>query len=148
MTTGMMNKCFSSESWVSQCSNKLLAIIDSTCDSVVIAPPEPATCSEQDQTRNEGETIVLRPCKLASPVQLSELHLQWSKDGVPIQIWPGGRFTVNHDGLLIISSIQPFDSGLYQINISNSQGSALHTVRLEVIPLSSYTSTSTGTLSK
>ena len=50
-----------------------------------------------------------------------------------MDIRPGGRFAVNHVGFLTIADIQPSDSGLYEVNISNSQGSALHTVQLRVI---------------
>ena len=108
------------------------------CDcvsSILIAPPEPDTCSEEEETRNEGQTIVLEHCPITSPVQLSELHFQWSRDGEPIEIVPNGRFSVNHDGFLTISDILPSDSGRYQVNISNGQGSALHSVRLEVTPV-------------
>ena len=35
---------------------------------------------------------------------------------------------------LSVFSIQPSDSGLYRVIISNNQGSALHTVRLQVVP--------------
>ena len=68
-------------------------------------------------------------------MQLSELHFQWSKDGELIEIVADGRFSVNHDGFLTVSYIQQSDSGLYQVNISNRQGSALHTVQLEVTPV-------------
>ena len=47
---------------------------------------------------------------------------------------PGGRFSVKHEGFLAISNVQPSDSGLYRVNISNDQGSALHRVRLQVTP--------------
>ena len=102
---------------------------------MLVAPPEPPTCSEEDERRSEGATVVLEHCAITSPVQLSELHFQWSKDGEEIEIVPDGRFSVNHDGVLTISDIQQSDSGLYQVNISNSQGSALHTVRLGVTPV-------------
>ena len=49
-------------------------------------------------------------------------------------ITPDGRFSVNHKGFLTISNVQPSDSGLYRVNISNDQGSALHKVRLQVNP--------------
>ena len=106
------------------------------CNCIILAaPPEPPTCSEQEETRIEGQTIVLEHCPVTSPVQLSELHFQWSKDGEPIKIVPNGRFSVNHDGFLTVSNVQQSDSGLYQVNISNSQGYALHTVQLEVTPV-------------
>ena len=103
---------------------------------ILIAPPEPSTCSEQDETRSEGETIVLEHCPFTSPVQLSELDFQWSVqngNGEWANIRPDERFRVNHDGFLTIHDVQPSDSGLYRVNISNDQGSALHTVRLQVV---------------
>ena len=110
----------------------------------LIAPPEPTTCSESDETRNRGETVVLRPCEITSPVQLSELDFQWSKDGDPLELTPGQRFIINHNGFLTIENVLPSDSGLYQVNISNSQGSALHTVQLlvEISASSEYYSVS------
>ena len=114
-------------------------IINTILLFILIAPPEPSTCSEQDETRSEGETIVLEYCPFTSPVQLSELDFQWSVQNgngewVKIKTRPGGHFRVNHDGFLTIHNVQPSDSGLYRVNISNSQGSALHTVRLQVVP--------------
>jgi hypothetical protein len=106
-----------------------------------IAPPLPPECSEEDETRNEGDTVVLEHCEITSPVQLSELNFQWSiqnGNGEWTEITPAmdgsGRFSVNHDGFLTISNVQPSDSGLYQVHISNDQGYALHTVRLQVNP--------------
>jgi flagellar basal body rod protein FlgG len=102
---------------------------------VIIAPLFPSHCTEEDETRNEGDTVVLEHCPFTSPVQLSELHFQWSVkngNGEWTRITPGGRFSVNHDGFLTISNVQLSDSGLYRINISNNQGNALHTVRLQV----------------
>ena len=104
---------------------------------IIVAPPEPPECTEDDETRNEGYTVVLRHCGLTSPVQLLELCFQWSVqngNGEWEMITPGRRFSVNHDGFLTISNIQPSDSGLYRVNISNDQGSALHRVRLQVAP--------------
>ena len=116
-------------------------IINTILLFILIAPPEPSTCSEQDETRSEGETIVLEYCPFTSPVQLSELDFQWSVQNgngewVKIKTRPDGRFRVNHNGFLTIHNVtvQPSDSGLYRVNISNSQGSALHTVRLQVVP--------------
>ena len=82
---------------------------------------------------------MLRHCDLTSPVQLSELNFQWSKrrqNGEVVEIESAGKnskYSVNHEGLLTISNARPSDSGLYQVNISNNQGSALHTVQLEVV---------------
>ena len=104
---------------------------------IIVAPPEPPECTEEDETRNEGDTVVLRRCELTSPVQLLELDFQWSVqngNGEWEKITPGGRFSVSHDGFLTISNVQPSDSGLYRVTISNNQGSALHRVRLQVIP--------------
>ena len=103
--------------------------------SILVAPPEPSTCFEQDETRSGGETVMLEHCPFTSPVQLSELDFQWSiqnGNGEWIKIRPGGRFRVNHDGFLTIHNIQSSDSGLYRVNISNNQGSALHTIQLQV----------------
>ena len=81
---------------------------------------------------------MLEHCQITSPVQWSDLVYRWSKrsaHGELVEIRPGGQFAVNHDGFLTITDIQPSDSGLYLVNISNSQGSALHTVQLQVIPI-------------
>ena len=70
-------------------------------------------------------------------MQLRNLSFQWSKrreNEELEEIIPGRRFGVNHNGLLTIENVRQADSGQYQINISNSQGSALHTVRLQVTP--------------
>ena len=94
-------------------------------------------CSEQAERRDEGQTVVLDHCGLTSPVQLSELDFQWSVqngNGEWVNIRPGERFRVNHDGFLTIHNIQSSDSGLYRVNISNNQGSALHTIQLQVTP--------------
>ena len=80
--------------------------------------------------RNDGTTVVLKYCDLTSPVQLSELRFNWSKGGVAIRY--GGRFSINHYGWLTIQNIGPSDSGVYLVNISNSQDSALHMIPLEV----------------
>jgi hypothetical protein len=80
---------------------------------------------------------VLEHCGFTSPVQLSELDFQWSiqnGNGEWTKITPGRQFSVNHAGFLTISNVQPSDSGLYCVNISNDQGSALHRVRLQVPP--------------
>ena len=100
-----------------------------------IAPPEPSYCNEDDETRNVGDTVVLKRCDLTSPVQLLELDFQWSVQNGNEEwekIAPGERFSVNHRGFLTISNVQPSDSGLYRVNISNDWGSALHRVRLQV----------------
>ena len=79
-------------------------IINTILLFILIAPPEPSTCSEQDETRSEGETVVLEHCPFTSPVQLSELDFQWSVqngNGEWVNIRPGGRFGVNHDGFFI-----------------------------------------------
>ena len=68
-------------------------------------------------------------------MELSELEFNWtkrSKDGELSTIRYGGRFSVNHYGWLTIQNIGPFDSGVYQVNISNHLGSALHKIPLEV----------------
>ena len=87
------------------------------------------------RTCKAGQTVVLEQCPFTSPVQPSELEFQWSRDGEPVEIVPGGRFEVNHDGLLTITETREDDSGLYTVNISNTQGSALHMVQLQVLAL-------------
>ena len=80
---------------------------------------------------------MLEHCGFTSPVQLSDLHFQWSVqygNGEWEMIIPNGRFSVNHKGFLTISNVQPSDSGLYRVDISNDWGSALHRVRLQVTP--------------
>ena len=72
----------------------------------------------------------MQPCEIISPVQLSDTHFQWSKDGEPVEIAHDGWFQINHNGSLIITFLLPSDSGMYQVNISNDKGSALHTVQL------------------
>ena len=115
-----------------------MVIILLFCCLFLIAPPEPETCSEEDEERTEGDTVVLEPCPITSPAQPSELRFQWSiqnGNGEWAKIRPVGRFSVNLDGFLTISNVQPSDSGLYRVNISNNHGSALHEVHLEVTPL-------------
>ena len=85
--------------------------------------------------RTDGTTVVLKYCDLTLPVQLKELGFNWtkrSKDGEVSAIRNRGRFSINLYGWLTIQNIGPFDSGEYQVNISNSQGSALHMIPLEV----------------
>ena len=107
---------------------------------ILVASPESSNCTEQNETRSEGETIVLEYCPFTSPVQLSELDFQWSVQNgngewVKIKTRSDGRFRKNHNyGFLTIHNVQPSDSGLYRVNISNSHGSALHIVRLQVVP--------------
>ena len=114
-----------------------MVIILLFCCLFLIAPPEPETCSEEDEERTEGDTVVLEPCPITSPVQRAELQFQWSiqnGNGEWAKIRPVGRFRVNLHGVLTISNVQPSDSGLYRVNISNNHGSALHRVKLEVTP--------------
>ena len=80
-------------------------------------------------------TVVLQPCEITLPVQLPDVHFQWSKDGEPVV--PYGRFQINQNGSLTINFLLLSDSGLYQVNISNTHGSALYIVRLSVL---TYTS--------
>ena len=86
------------------------------------------------KTTNVGTTVVLKNCDLTTPVPLSELTFQWSKDGADIV--PGGKFTINQHGWLTIKNVQNADLGIYRVNISNGEGSALHTVNLERIETS------------
>ena len=87
------------------------------------------------EVRNDGTTVILKHCDLTSPVQLKELGFTWTKKSKTEElsaIVNGGRYSINHYGWLTIQSIAPSDSGVYQVNISNSQGSALHEIPLEV----------------
>ena len=93
---------------------------------------------------------MLRYCELTSPVQLSELNFQWSKrrqNGEVVEIETAGtnsKYSVNHEGLLTISKAELSDSGSYQVNISNDQGSALHIVQLEVVSIQYTTEVEPG----
>jgi hypothetical protein len=87
------------------------------------------------QTQDEGSTVVLGYCDLTSPVRPSELQFQWrvrKENGEVLNIISEGRFDVSVDGLLIINDTLPSDSGLYQVTITNDQGSALHSIHLQV----------------
>ena len=83
------------------------------------------------KTTNVGTTVVLKHCDLTTPVPLSELAFQWSKDGADIS--PGEKFSINQHGWLTIKNVQDSDLGTYRVNISNGEGSAVHTVNLERI---------------
>ena len=79
---------------------------------------------------------MLEYCTLTSPVQPSELTFQWSKqtqNGERINIEDGMKYNISHDGFLTITNVQPSDSGVYLVNISNSQGFAIHAVQLRVV---------------
>lgn len=105
---------------------------------IPIAPPLPAICSESMRSQNEGSTVVLGYCDLTSPVRPSELQFEWrmrKENGELVDIRSDGRFEVSFDGLLTINDTRPSDSGLYQVNISNSLGSALHSIQLQVYQL-------------
>ena len=99
------------------------------------APPLPATCSESMKSQDEGATIVLGYCELTSPVYPLELQFQWrvrKENGQMVNITSEGRFEVSLYGLLTINGTLLSDSGLYQVTITNNQGSALHSVYLQV----------------
>ena len=86
----------------------------------------------------EGSTVVLGYCDLTSPVRPSELQFQWrirKENRELVDIRSEGRFEVSFDGLLTINDTRPSDSGLYQVNISNNLGSALHSIQLQVYQL-------------
>ena len=90
------------------------------------------------KSQDEGSTVVLGYCDLTSPVRPSELQFQWrvrKENGEVVNIRYEGRFEVSLDGLLTINDTQPSDSGLYQVTITNSLGSALHSVQLQVYQL-------------
>ena len=105
--------------------------------SPLTAQPLPANCPAPPQTREEGAaSVVLEYCTLTSPVQPSELVFQWSKqrqNGERINIIEDGtKYSINHKGFLTVTNVQLTDLGTYRVNISNSQGFALHTVQLVV----------------
>ena len=93
----------------------------------------PSTCAMVRKTTNIGTTVVLKHCDLTTPVPLSELAFQWSKNGVDIVTVPEGRFSINQHGWLTIRNVQSDDLGTYRVNISNDEGSAVHPVNLERI---------------
>jgi hypothetical protein len=83
------------------------------------------------KTTNVGTTVVLKHCDLTTPVPLHELSFQWSKNGE--DIIPGEKFSINQHGWLTIRNVQIADLGMYMVNISNGEGSAVHTINLERI---------------
>ena len=93
----------------------------------------PSTCTVMGRTATNGTTIVLEHCQLTIHVPLSELTFQWSKNDVDIMIVSGGQFSVNFQGSLVIKNVQKSDMGNYKVNISNDAGSAVHTVKLDVV---------------
>ena len=96
----------------------------------MVAPPMPSTCAMVRRTNNVGTTVVLKHCDMTTPVPLSELSFQWSHNDADIV--PGGRFSINQHGWLTIWNVQDNDLGIYRVNISNAEGSAVHTVNLEM----------------
>ena len=100
--------------------------------SLSAAPPMPSTCAMVRKTTNIGTTVVLKHCDLTTPVPLSELAFQWSKNGIDI-VPEEGKFSINQHGWLTIRNVQSNDLGTYRVNISNDEGSAVHTVNLERI---------------
>ena len=91
----------------------------------------PSTCAMVRKTTNVGTTVVLKHCDLTTPVPLSELSFQWSHNGADVV--QGGKFSINQHGWLTIKNVQDNDLGIYRVNISNAEGSAVHTVNLEQI---------------
>ena len=82
-----------------------------------------------------GNTVVLKYCDLTSAVELSDLSFQWKKvnaNGELVNVPQGGRFSINHDGWLTIENLQASDLGEYQVTITSENGSAVHTVQLEL----------------
>ena len=88
----------------------------------------PSTCAMVRKITNIGTTVVLKHCDFTTPVPLSELSFQWCKDNVDIV--SEGRFSINQHGWLTIVDVQVSDFGTYRVNISNDEGSAMHTVTL------------------
>ena len=85
--------------------------------------------------QDEGSTVVLGYCELTSPVLPSELQFRWrarKDNGEMVNISSEGRFEVGLNGLLTIQDTLLSDSGLYQVNITNNYGSAVHSVNLQV----------------
>ena len=91
-----------------------------------------------------GSTVVLKYCDLTTPVQLSELKFQWSNGSVGIKF--GGRLSVNHYGWLTIENVQDFDFGVYEVNISKGEDSAVHTVKLEKVELTTPSTSTPASL--
>ena len=98
--------------------------------------PLPEECSHVRKITALGTTVVLKYCGLTSPVELSDLDFQWSKrndGGELVDVEFGERVSVNHNGWLTIKNVQQSDLGVYQVNISNEMGNAVHTVQLELV---------------
>ena len=58
------------------------------------------------------------------------------ENGEMTEIQPDGmKYSLNHEGLLTIVKAQPSDSGMYQVNISNNQGYAIHSIQLAVVDI-------------
>jgi hypothetical protein len=94
--------------------------------------PLPTNCTSVETIalkRNTTTTVVLKSCDLTSPVQPSNLNYAWLRNGAPLDL-TGTHFTVNQYGLLTIKNISRSDLGVYQVSISNSFGSAVHTIKL------------------
>ena len=97
--------------------------------------------SEEILVRYEGETVILEHCSskyvCESSEQLSELGFQWSKRNWNARelekITTGGRFEVSHNGSLTIVDARLSDSGLYQVSMTDGQGSTLHIVQSLII---------------
>ena len=69
------------------------------------------------------------------------------ENGEMTEIEPDGvKHSLDHEGLLTIAKAQPSDSGLYQVNISNDQGYALHSIQLEVVDIPDPPTPPTGKL--
>ena len=100
------------------------------------APPLPMECSHVRKITALGTTVVLKYCDLTSPVELSDLDFQWNKrndGGELVDVELGERVSVNHNGWLTIKNVQQSDLGVYQVNISNEMGNAVHTVQLDLV---------------
>ena len=98
-------------------------------------PPLPETCLLVKKAACLGVTVVLKYCDLTSAVELSDLSFKWRKvdtNGQLVDISLEGRFSMNHDGWLTIKNLQASDLGEYQVNISSENGSAVHTVQVEL----------------
>ncbi|XP_069773520.1 papilin-like isoform X2 [Narcine bancroftii] len=74
---------------------------------------------------NPGEMVRL-PCRVEA---LPHLHVEWHKNGRPVSSL---RHSTHLDGSLMISKVQPQDSGLYTCHVSNEHDLYFHHIELKV----------------
>ena len=79
--------------------------------------------------------MVLKYCDLTSPVELSDLSIEWNKRnerGEFVGVSLGERISINHNGWLTIKDLESADFRVYRVNISNEIGYSIQTVQLEL----------------